>query len=505
MTIQGLLNRLLLVAMIPFIMVLTYTVVQDFYSENILIRGKAVNGLKNAAIVFEQHIQQDISALKILAASPELKGPLPTAHFYQHALGAKKNINAQIVVVDTSNKMVLNTRVPFGTKLPPSPVPKGVSAVQIVLKTNMAAVGDTFIGPYVNSPLFAVAVPVHQEDELKFIVLGVKEAKNLQELMQSIILPNNWQIVLRDSIGRVLASNGGDASGIVLVREDAKHIEPIHQTPWMIELHIPVFAYYGPAIKIIVSLILASLAAASLAFFGGKKITQRLVRELQALVTLIPPKKDKGEVEEIKDVQALLLKSKQDMETALLGTLSTLANVMEKRDPYTAGHERRVGEMARAIGQEMGLEEKRIRGLELIGMMHDIGKIAIPAEILSSPGRLSKAEFMLVQEHAQAGYDIVKDVDFPWPVAKTVLQHHERFDGSGYPQGLKGDDTLLEARIISVADVVEAMSSHRPYRPGLGIEAALAEIESNSGTLYDPEITAACLRLFREKDYSIPV
>ena len=177
----------------------------------------------------------------------------------------------------------------------------------------------------------------------------------------------------------------------------------------------------------------------------------------------------------------------------------------ELRDPYTAGHERRVAQIAVALGAELGFDEKRQEGLRAAGHLHDVGKITIPAEILSKPGKLSSIEYQLVQGHAQAGYDVLKEVEFPWPVAQVALQHHERIDGSGYPQGLKGEQILLEARIMAVADVVEAMSSHRPYRPGLGIEAALAEIERGRGSVYDSAVADACFRLFREKGCQLPI
>jgi HD-GYP domain-containing protein (c-di-GMP phosphodiesterase class II) len=174
------------------------------------------------------------------------------------------------------------------------------------------------------------------------------------------------------------------------------------------------------------------------------------------------------------------------------------------RDPYTAGHERRVAEIAVAIGAELGFDSRRLEGLRVAGYLHDIGKITIPSEILSKPGRLTAIEFKLIQGHPQASHDVLKAVEFPWPVAGVALQHHERIDGSGYPQGLKGEAILFEARIMAVADVVEAMSSHRPYRPGLGIDKALAEIERGRGTVYDANVADACARLFGEKGYSIP-
>jgi PAS domain S-box-containing protein len=192
------------------------------------------------------------------------------------------------------------------------------------------------------------------------------------------------------------------------------------------------------------------------------------------------------------------------LKTAFLSTVEVATTLSEMRDPYTAGHERRVGEIAAAIGAELGLDEQRVEGLRVAGHLHDIGKITIPAEILSKPGKLSDIEYRLIQGHPQSGYDVLKDVEFPWPVAQVALQHHERMDGSGYPQGLKDDAIILEARIMAVADVVEAMSSHRPYRPGLGIDKSLAEIERGRGTAYDADVADACLRLFREKGYRLP-
>ena len=192
------------------------------------------------------------------------------------------------------------------------------------------------------------------------------------------------------------------------------------------------------------------------------------------------------------------------LEQAMMGTIDAVSAMVELRDPYTSGHERRVSELAAAIGHEMGLPEDEVKGLRIAGSLHDIGKIACPAEILTKPARLTKLEFEIVKAHPQLGYDILKSVRFSWPVAQTILQHHERIDGSGYPQKLKGEEISLPARILAVADTIEAMGSHRPYRPALGIDAALAEVEKQSGTLFDPQVVAACLRLFREKNYALP-
>ncbi|MBI2318299.1 MAG: PAS domain S-box protein, partial [Betaproteobacteria bacterium] len=192
------------------------------------------------------------------------------------------------------------------------------------------------------------------------------------------------------------------------------------------------------------------------------------------------------------------------LEKAFMRTVEVATTLSEMRDPYTAGHERRVAEIAVAIGAELGFDARRQEGLRVAGYLHDIGKISIPAEILSKPTKLTPIEYQMIKGHAQASYDVLKNVGFPWPVADIALQHHERMDGSGYPQGLKGEAILLEARIMAVADVIEAMSSHRPYRPGLGIDKALAEIERGRGTAYDPVIADACLKLFREKGYAVP-
>ncbi|MHB9096983.1 MAG: HD domain-containing phosphohydrolase [Syntrophales bacterium] len=186
---------------------------------------------------------------------------------------------------------------------------------------------------------------------------------------------------------------------------------------------------------------------------------------------------------------------------ALDATVQAIALTVEARDPYTAGHQRRTADLARAIAAELGLPQDRVEGIRIAGTIHDIGKISVPAEILSKPRQLSEIEFALIRTHPRAGYEILKEIEFPWPVAEMVLQHHERLDGSGYPQGLKTEGILREASIIAVADVVEAIASHRPYRPADSIEAALEEIAGNRGILYAPDIVDACLKLFREKGY----
>lgn len=210
------------------------------------------------------------------------------------------------------------------------------------------------------------------------------------------------------------------------------------------------------------------------------------------------------DISERKESEQQIARYIAKLESALRGTVRVASTMSEMRDPYTAGHERRVGEIAAAIGRELGLEDTRVEGLRVTGSLHDIGKISVPAEILSKPSRLSDVEFALIKQHPTHGHAILKDVEFPWPVAQTVLQHHERLDGSGYPQGLKGDAILLEARILAVADTIEAMGAHRPYRAAVGLDYALTMLEADKGSKYDTTVVDACLRLFRKRGYTLP-
>jgi len=182
------------------------------------------------------------------------------------------------------------------------------------------------------------------------------------------------------------------------------------------------------------------------------------------------------------------------------GVLHVMLLAIEARDPYTAGHQRQVANLACEIAEEMGLSEWDIEGIRIMGLLHDVGKISVPAEILSKPGQINQYEFSVIKTHPQAGYEILKEIEFPWPVSQVILRHHERLDGSGYPQGLSGEDIILEARILGVADVVDAMSSHRPYRPALGFDRVLEEISQKRAILYDPEVVDACLRVFQKSE-----
>jgi putative nucleotidyltransferase with HDIG domain len=213
----------------------------------------------------------------------------------------------------------------------------------------------------------------------------------------------------------------------------------------------------------------------------------------------------RNHLEEAVDERTRKLRESQDqLRRSLLDFITAISATIEIRDPYTAGHQRRVAHLAMAIARELKLPEEQIEGLNLAGLVHDFGKIRVPAEILSKPGLLNDLECAFIRQHSQTGYDILKSIDFPWPIAQIVLQHHERLDGSGYPNGLKENEILPEARVIAVADVVEAMISHRPYRAGLGLDAALEEITRHRGALYDAAAVDACVKLFREQGYNLP-
>ncbi|MCX7192043.1 MAG: response regulator [Proteobacteria bacterium] len=211
-------------------------------------------------------------------------------------------------------------------------------------------------------------------------------------------------------------------------------------------------------------------------------------------------------LEDLVDERTIALReSEKKLRTSLLESIAALAAIVEMRDPYTAGHQRRVAQLAIAIARELRLPEEQIEGIHLASVVHDVGKIRVPAEILSKPGKLTDLEFRLIKEHSQNGFDILKNIEFPWSIAQIVLQHHERLDGSGYPRGLRAEQILLESRIVAVADVVESMVSHRPYRPALGLDAALDEIEHNKGILFDPVVVNACISLFREKNFRFTI
>jgi PAS domain S-box-containing protein len=239
------------------------------------------------------------------------------------------------------------------------------------------------------------------------------------------------------------------------------------------------------------------------------KLRNNFEVEMDCLVTSSVWRTKEGSVLGYQGIIRDITKQKQDRETlkqtlenlrkTMKGTIQAMADTVETRDPYTAGHQQRVAQLSRTIAEKMGLSETQTEGIYMAGIIHDLGKISVPAEILSKPGQISEMEFNLIKIHPQAGHDILEKIEFSWPIAQIVLQHHERMDGTGYPNGLAGEDILLEARILAVADTVEAMASHRPYRPAIGIAFALEEITQNKGLLFDPDVVDACLNLFIEK------
>ncbi len=236
-----------------------------------------------------------------------------------------------------------------------------------------------------------------------------------------------------------------------------------------------------------------------IAAMGRRPLANRpLTEDIMQLVAM----RAAGEMERLA-AEEQLRASLEQVRRAVETTIQVLVMAVETKDPYTAGHQRRATDLARTLAAEMGLSPEKIEGLRMAGVIHDIGKITLPTEILSKPTKLSDIEFSLIKEHVQLAYNILKDVESPWPLAEIVYQHHERLDGSGYPRGLKGEEITIEARILAVADVVEAMASHRPYRPALGLDAALAEIEKHRGRLYDSGAVDACLRVFREQGYQL--
>ncbi len=237
----------------------------------------------------------------------------------------------------------------------------------------------------------------------------------------------------------------------------------------------------------------------------NKDVFVSAIRHAERVKQLIDDKEEleKQNYQYQKGLENLVEEKTNALKGAMQGIISLLSSVVEARDPYTAGHQRRVGNLSAAIGGKMNLDEKVIENIRMIGYIHDIGKIAIPAEILSKPGHLTALEFQMIKTHPFSGYEMLMGVDLPKNIGDTIYQHHERCDGSGYPRGLTRDEMSMEAQILMIADVVEAMMSHRPYRPALGLNHALEEIQRNAGTFYNPEVVKACITLFRDSDYML--
>lgn len=326
------------------------------------------------------------------------------------------------------------------------------------------------------------------EDKTPAVILVVDDDNDCRQVLQDFLqltrfsfrgAPNAseaLEILSREKVDLVVSDiKMGDKDGVAMMQEAHQHYPDL---PFIIMTGCgPEYTY-------------EDIICAGAADFLAKPFS---MGELKAKISRI--QKEKHLLGQLQQTLARVKKLFED-------TVGALASTLEKRDPYTAGHQYRVSDLTCAIGREMGLPTESIEVLRLAAYVHDIGKVGIPTEILTKPGRLSEMEMNLVRVHCQIGFDILKNVEFPWPIAEMVFQHHERINGSGYPRRLKGPQILLEAKILGVADVVEAMVSHRPYRPALKLSEALEEIMQNDGILYEPAVVQACLRVFNEKGFT---
>jgi PAS domain S-box-containing protein len=340
-----------------------------------------------------------------------------------------------------------------------------------------------------------LSTPIRRKDELVFngILLNITERKRVEERYRNIFVNAQEGIYQSTPEGRFLLANQSMARML-------GYESPQDLIATITDIASQVYADPDERTEFIRMMKKQGFVRNSEVRFRRKDGSIIWVSRTMQMV-----RDDKGQIlyEGIIEDITQRKESVERLRNALAGTVRAIAAIVETRDPYTAGHQRQAGDLALAIAAEMGLSTDRIEGLRLAAIIHDLGKISVPSEILSKPSELTHLEFELIKTHAHAGHEILKDIEFPWPVARIVFEHHERMDGSGYPKMLKGEDILLEARILAVADVVEAMSSHRPYRASLGIEAALEEIEKNKGILYDAAVVDACQILFRVKGYRI--
>lgn len=309
--------------------------------------------------------------------------------------------------------------------------------------------------------------------------------------------PQGLQIALLDRSGRLLYGEktvliGNPVFFQVDIPDGSWKLAALPAEGWTAAVKKPLLQFRG------ITLAIAILTALLIGLAAGYRahLTQAVRQRTGVLQRSLTVRREAEEQ---------LNRTLDSLRQAMGATLNTLTLTVETKDPYTAGHHKRVEDLARTIATEMGLSEKTIDGVRMAASLHDIGKISLPGEILSKSLKLSEAEFHLIKTHPQTGYDILKQVEFPWPVSRIVWQHHERLDGSGYPLGLKGEEIMPEARILAVADVVEAMTSNRSYRPMPGLNKALEEIEAQRGILYDPAVVDACLCIFKEKDFRLVV
>jgi putative two-component system response regulator len=351
-----------------------------------------------------------------------------------------------------------------------------------------------------------------EEERIMARVLIVDDAKNIRSTVQSFLADQGYQVDVAEDAGlalKLLAEADYDVvvSDIILPKYSGiTLIEKIHEAAPDAQV---ILMTGEPTVEMAVAAVRA----------GGRDYLTKPVSKnaiLRSVGHAAQIKKIEDEKRRLEianrayqsSLERLVRARTNELELALAELSQTIEGVframeitVESRDPYTAGHQRRVAKLSRAIGAEMDLTEERLKAIRYSALIHDLGKIAVPSEILSKPSRLTENEMNLVKSHPRVAFDILKGIHFLWPIADIVLQHHERLNGSGYPQGLKDNEIIIEARILSVADVVEAMTSHRPYRPALGLDKALAEITENQGKLYDQSVVQACLRVFRNKAF----
>lgn len=523
MPLNRFMTRLIWLCVLPLIVLSAYLAFDHVRNIHAQTEIEAAHAAKNAAIAVDRFLSARIRALNMLSlAHPDTDSP-QNRHFYEAAQAFQKSFDAHIILADADMNMLFNTRLPLGSALPPLPRPRGNAAAPKALETGKPAVGDIFYGPIAKQALVAIAVPVNRPGKKPWVLLATLETTQLQERLDEIRLPNGWSLSLLDSDDELIARQATADTVAALQTGPAERFHgKVMLAPWIVSLEIPESVHRSPLINSASILAVMVLGAALIGIFGGAHASRRLRTAVGALIDNPSASKAPIAITEIATVRELIddavaqrMKAEEEnrktqqryiaqLEKVFMGAVQVATDLGELRDPFNAGHQHRAGDLAAAIGKQLGFDEHRQEGMRVAGYLHDIGTISIPAEVISRPAKLGPAEFDLVKQHTLAGYEVLKKVEFPWPVADVALQHHERIDGSGYPQGLRGDSILLEARIMAVADVVEAMCSHRPYRPALGIDRALEEISRGSGRLYDAEAVKACVHLFREAGYQLP-
>jgi hypothetical protein len=525
MSLNSFLTRLIWLCVLPLILLSAYLAFDQVRILHTQITAAARDLGLNAAVSVDRMLRARIRTLALLAATHSVHRPESREHLYDVGQSFVQSFDAHLILADAGMNMLMNTRVPEGTPLPKLPRPQGRAATPEALETGEPAVGDLFSGPFTKEPLVAIAVPVKDGGRVTHLLLAVIEANQFLQRLRDVALPEHWVLTLRDSSGGIIARRGSpDAIASINAGGGEIHVAKPVQAPWQIEVGVPKESHWAPLVNSAFGLGLMVIGAALIGLIGGAHASRRLHKAVSALMqepAAAPSPTPVTEITEIASIRGLIddavaqrMKAEhanretqqryiERLEKVFMSAVEVATNLGELRDPFNAGHQRRAANLAAAIGAELGFDAQRQEGLRVAGFLYDIGKISVPAEILSRPAKLTAPEFDLVKSHCQASYDVLSKVEFPWPVAEAALQHHERLDGSGYPRGLKGDEILLEARVLGVADVVEAMCSHRPYRPARSVDEALAEIEGGSGTRYDATVVAACVRLFREKGYQL--